>query len=136
MAQPIEAVPMAVPMAQAMDREPMDGKAMGRAFHGRPSPMNGLMMEAQSGCYVQQEFPNLYFYLRFNADHSKYSMGPGGCCLIFCCPCSEACGVHEAQDASSGTYQKPGRIDRWDSPTKFVRMTPFGTKETYIKACC
>ena len=130
MAQPAEAVPMATPMATPM------AQAMDRDAAARQSPMNGLMMEAQSGCYIQQEPPNMYFYVRFNADHSQYSAGPGGCCVIFCCPCSEACGVHEAQEPSSGTYQKTGRVDRWDSPTKFVRTTPVGTTETYVKVCC
>lgn len=87
----------------------------------------------------------MYFCLRFNADHSRYSMGPGGCCIIFCCPCSEACGVHEAQEASSGIFEKviADRTDTWQSPTSFVRTRAgaliegrIPTPETFVKCCC
>jgi hypothetical protein len=82
----------------------------------------------------------MYFYLSFNADHSKYSMGPGGCCVLFNCPCPGACGVHEAQAASSGTFETATkhRTDRWESPNFFVRtrVAPAGaTRETFVRVC-
>ena len=134
---PVAQVPVvveAVPMAQAMEREPTEAQAV--AF---PSPMDGRMLEASSGCYVQRELPWMYFYLRFNSDHSTYSMGPGGCCLIFNCPCPASCGIHEAQTASSGTFATVHghRTDRWESPTSFVRtrVVQPGAKETFVKVC-
>ena len=131
---PVAQVMEAVPVAQAMEREPKEAQAM-----ARQSPMDGRMMEASSGCYIQQEAPWMYFYLSFNADHSKYSMGPGGCCLIFNCPCRDACGIHDAQAASSGTFEKAGghRADRWESPTLFVRtrVTTGSQIETFVRVC-
>ena len=129
-AQAIEAVPL----TQAMEREPMGVQAM-----ARQSPMDGRMMEASSGCYVQREAPWMYFYLSFNADHSEYSMGPGGCCLLFNCPYRGACGVHLAQAPSSGTFETAHkhRSDRWESPTSFVRTRALTGQqnENFVKAC-
>lgn len=135
---PVAQVVGAVPMAQAMERQPAKAHAIARA-----SPMDGRMMEAASGCYVQRESPWTYFYLSFNDDHSQYSMGPGGCCL-FLCPCPGACGVHKAQAPSSGTFDQVhkarGRTDRWEAPTLFVRthvnmLGQQDAKMTFVKVC-
>ena len=135
---PVAQAVEAVPVAQSMERdgEPRDWGAQAMV---RQSPMDGRMMEATSGCYVQREAPWMYFYLSFNEDHSKYSMGPGGCCLVFNCPYPGACGVHEAQAASSSIFATASqhRTDRWQSPRSFVRTRAVhvGARETFIKVC-
>ena len=57
--------PIVAPAANSMTRGPMDGR----------------MMEAQSGCYYQKNAPCcMCFYLTFTSDRASYGISPMFCC--------------------------------------------------------
>ena len=111
--------PIVAPAASSMARGPMDGR----------------MMEAQSGCYYQKNAPCcMCFYLTFTSDRASYGIGPMFCCCV--CPwlCPPGwCGTQKATAPGSSIYEGDSGKDEWDSPSTFKRTGYGNNKEPFVK---